>query len=239
MELVRLNKYLKDQDICSRRKADEFIEQGYVLVNGVVVTELGTRVDPLKDIVTLSKKVEEVKQNFKYILLNKPSGYVCTRSDIDGRNIYELLPPIKNLSYAGRLDKDSHGLVILSDDGKFVYNVMGREFELEKEYIVRVNKPLTDNFLLQMSNGSIKLDGRQLKPAHVEQINDYVFKIVLTEGINRQIRRMAENQGYRVEDLKRVRIGQIDNKNLLIGEYRLLKIEEINSLKKILVQGKK
>lgn len=232
METVRLNKHLKDLGICSRRKADEFIAKGYIKVNGEVVTELGFRVDPEADKIELLPQLEEEKSKFRYILLNKPRGYVCTKSTIDGENIFSLLPKVEGLTYAGRLDKDSHGLIIVSNDGKFVYAVAGNEFATEKEYIVRVNKDLTENFLEQQANGSIKLDGRFVKPAQVEQINPIVYKIVLVEGINRQIRRMAENQGYWVEDLKRVRIGNVTNKDLKLGEWRDLSEDEIKQLYK-------
>ncbi len=230
MGLVRLNKYLKDLDICSRRKADEFIAKGYVFVNGVMITELGYKVNPLLDKVELSPELAAEKAGFCYIVLNKPRGFVCTKSTIDGDNIFSLLPKIDDLTYAGRLDKDSHGLVVVSNDGKFVYNIAGKEFGIEKEYIVRVDHNITANFLLQQSNGSIRLEGKRVRPAKVEQINLTTYRIILTEGINRQIRRMAENQGYRVIDLQRVRIGKITAANLKVGQWRDLTESEIKCL---------
>ena len=224
---MRLNKHIKDLGICSRRQADKFIASGYVLVNGKVVTEMGVTVDPDNDILTLTAKVDQAISEFRYILLNKPVGYVCSKSSLDGKNIFELLPEIKNLTYAGRLDKNSHGLLILSSDGKFVYGVAASEFP--KEYIVRVNKPITKNFLVQQGNGSIRLDNKQLKQAIVEQVDDFNYKIILTEGVNRQIRRMAENQGYIVTDLKRIRINKITDAHLKIGSWRNLTIQEISS----------
>ncbi len=225
--MVRLNKHLKDLGICSRRQADEFIANGYVLVNGKVVTEMGCKVDPDNDVVTVTAKVDEAISGFRYVLLNKPVGYVCSKSTLDGKNIFELLPEIKNLTYAGRLDKDSHGLLILSSDGKFVYIVAASEFP--KEYVVRVNKPITKNFLIQQGNGSIRLDNKQLKQAIVEQVDDFTYKIILTEGVNRQIRRMAENQGYIVTDLKRIRINQISDTSLKIGSWRDLTSQEVST----------
>jgi 23S rRNA pseudouridine2604 synthase len=225
--MIRLNKHLKDLGICSRRQADEFITNGYILVNGKIVTKLGLKVDPLCDIVTVSPRLNQVIADFRYILLNKPIGYVCSKSTLDGKNIFELLPNIKNLTYAGRLDKDSHGLIILSNDGKFVYKVAASDFP--KEYIVRVNKPITNNFLLQLSNGSIRLDNKQLKPAITDKIDDFTYRIILNEGVNRQIRRMAENQGYEVVDLKRVSINQITDSILKPGAWRELSQEEISS----------
>lgn len=227
MSPVRLNKYLKDLGICSRRKADEFIEKGYIKVNGTVVTELGFKINPDTDKLEVSPELDEEKSQFRYILLNKPIGYVCSKSDLDGRNIFELLPEIDGLTYAGRLDKDSSGLIILSNDGKFVYSVAGSEFEREKEYIVRVNKPITNNYLYYQSNGLIKLDGKQVKPAKVKSINEDSYQIIIKEGMNRQIRRMAENQGYKVVSLTRVRIDKITDANLGLGEWRNLTEAEI------------
>ena len=230
MELVRLNKYLKDNDICSRRKADEFIAKGYVKLNGKVVTELGLKVDPAVDKVEILPELNEEKAQFRYILLNKPKGFVCSKSNIDGKPIFDLLPKIKDLTYAGRLDKDSHGLVILSNDGKFVYKVFGAEFAKEKEYIVRVNRPVTEEYLATQANGSIMLDGKQLKLASVKQIGSNVYKIILTEGVNRQIRRMAEVCDYRVVDLKRIRIDNVNDKNLETGQWRDLSSAEIQKI---------
>lgn len=230
MELVRLNKYLKDKDICSRRKADEFIAKGYIKVNGQVITELGYKVDPILDNIEILPELHQEKSQFEYIVLNKPKGYVCSKSIHDGQNIFELLPPIQGLTYAGRLDKDSRGLLLLSNDGQFVYKVLGKEFECEKEYIVRVDKPITTNFLESISNGSIVLDGKRSRPAKIKQISPLVFGIILTEGINRQIRRMAENQGYRVLDLERVRIGSIRDRSLSKGQWRYLTKAEISTI---------
>lgn len=228
--LIRLNKYLKDMNICSRRKADDFIIKGFIKVNNIVITELGYKVDPNVDKIEISPELAQEKAKFRYILLNKPKGYVCSKSTIDGKTIFELLPKINDLTYAGRLDKDSHGLLILSNDGKFVYNIAGCEFKLEKEYIVRVNKPLTLDYLDMQSNGSIKLDGKQVRRAQVEAIDNTTYKIILTEGINRQIRRMAENQGYKVLDLERVRISHIKTNSLKTGKWRNLTTEEISSI---------
>ncbi|MBP9742278.1 MAG: rRNA pseudouridine synthase, partial [Burkholderiales bacterium] len=181
MELIRLNKYLKDMGICSRRQADEFISLGYVTVNGQVITEMGLKVNPDLDKVVLLPILNQKISQFSYILLNKPTGYVCSKSTVDGKNIFELLPPLNNLTYAGRLDKDSHGLIILSNDGKFVYRVSGSEFAKEKEYVVRVHKPITPNFLRQQSNGSIQLDGRLVKCSTTKFINNYTYSIILIE----------------------------------------------------------
>ena len=230
MELVRLNKYLKDQDICSRRKSDEFIAKGYIKVNGQVITELGFKLNPLLDKVELSPELTLEKQQFRYIVLNKPKGYVCSKNREDGKPIFDLLPIVKDLTYAGRLDKDSHGLVILSNDGKFVYKVFGAEFAKQKEYIVRVNKAVTAEYLVKQANGSIELDGKLLRPAQVKQIGTHAYKITLTEGVNRQLRRMAEVCDYRVVDLKRIRIDNIGDRGLETGEWRELTAGEIKQV---------
>jgi pseudouridine synthase len=230
VELVRLNKYLKDQDICSRRKADEFIAKGYIKVNGQIITELGFKLNPLLDKVELSPELTLEKQQFRYIVLNKPKGYVCSKNREDGKPIFDLLPVVKNLTYAGRLDKDSHGLVILSNDGKFVYKVFGAEFAKQKEYIVRVNKAVTAEYLAKQANGSIELDGKLLRPAQVKQIGTHAYKITLTEGVNRQLRRMAEVCDYRVVDLKRIRIDNIVDRGLETGEWRELTAGEIKQV---------
>lgn len=228
-QLIRLNKYLKDGNYCSRRKADEFIAKGYVKVNGQIITEMGHKVNPQVDVVEVLPQLNQEVSQFSYFLLNKPKGYVCSKSTLDGKTIFELLPKnIQGLTYAGRLDKDSKGLVIVSNDGKFVYKVAGNEFKLEKVYIVKVNKPITDNFIKAQANGSIILDGRRVRRAKVSLINDTTYSITLTEGINRQIRRMAQNQGYDVIDLVRISIGSIGDKGLKLGEFRVLTLDEIN-----------
>jgi 23S rRNA pseudouridine2604 synthase len=230
MELIRLNKYLKDTGICSRRKADEFIANGHIKVNGRVITELGYKINLQTDKVEVLPEVNNIISEFKYIVLNKPKGYVCSKSDLDGKTIFELVPNIENLTYAGRLDKDSQGLIILSNDGKFVYNVAGNEFNCEKEYLVRVDKIVTPEYLYQQSCGNIRLNGKAVRPAKTEYVSDYLYNITLTEGMNRQIRRMAENQGYKVTQLKRLRIGTITDHNISLGKWRYLTHDEIKSL---------
>lgn len=230
MELIRLNKYLKDAGICSRRKADEFIANGHIKVNGQIITELGYKINPQTDKVEVLPEVNKIISEFKYIILNKPKGYVCSKSNLDGKTIFELVPDIENLTYAGRLDKDSQGLIILSNDGKFVYNVAGNEFNCEKEYLVRVDKTVTPEYLYQQSCGNIRLNGKAVRKAKTEYVSDYLYKITLTEGMNRQIRRMAENQGYKVTQLKRLRIGTITDHNISLGKWRYLTLDEINSL---------
>jgi 23S rRNA pseudouridine2604 synthase len=230
MELIRLNKYLKDTGLCSRRKADEFIAEGLIKVNGNIVTELGFKINPQTDSIEIMEQVNHIISKFKYILLNKPKDYVCSKSTLDGKTIFELVPSIKQLTYAGRLDKDSQGLIILSNDGKFVYKVAGSEHQLEKEYLVSVDKPISNEYLKQQASGNIRLNGKPVRRAKVRLVNEYMYKIVLTEGMNRQVRRMAENQGYYVTDLKRIRIGSIIDDDLAVGEWRYLSNDEVRQL---------
>ena len=228
--LVRLNKYLRDSGLCSRRKADEFIEKGYIKINGAVITDLGSKINPEIDKIEILDGAHQEKSQFRYILLNKPKGYVCSKNDEDGIPVFELVPQIDGLTYAGRLDKESHGLVILSNDGEFVYKVAGAEFGKEKEYLVRVKQELTADFIKNQSNGSLIIDGKQVKPAKVKQIGTHVYKIILTEGINRQIRKMAEAMGYNIIDLKRIRIDNITDKDMNSGEWREISADEINKI---------
>ena len=233
MSLVRLNKHLKDIGLCSRRKADEFIANGFIKVNGAVICELGYKINPLQDVVTISNDAHKVINEFVYIVLNKPIGYVCSRDANEGKTIYDLLPSdiTDNLAYAGRLDKDSSGLVILSNDGKFVYSVFNKLEECEKEYLVTVNKPIHDEYLYQQSHGLIRLDGKIVRRAKVWQTGIKSYGMILTEGMNRQIRRMAENQGYVVTKLKRVRIGSVTDHGLDLSTWRFLTADEIGFFK--------
>lgn len=228
--LIRINKYLKDTGLCSRRMAEIFIIKGYISINGTVITNLATKINPLVDKVEISPLAYQETQEFVYILLNKPKGYVCSKNPIDGKLVFELVPEIQGLTYAGRLDKDSHGLIVLSNDGKFVYKLSGSEFYKEKEYVVKVNKPVTEEYLQQQRNGSLVIDGKQVKPAKVEQVNSYVYKIILTEGINRQIRKMAKALDYNVVDLKRIRIDNLTENGLDLGKWRYITPDEIKEI---------
>lgn len=230
MDLVRLNKYLKDLGLCSRRQADEFIAKGYVKVNGQIVSELGLKINPQLDVVEALPALAATTAQFRYLLLNKPKGYVCSKSRADGQPIFELLPAIKGLAYAGRLDKDSHGLVLLSNDGQFVYKAFAAEFAKEKEYLVRVNKPVTAAYLATQAEGSIVLDGKTVRPARVKQTAGNEYRIILTEGLNRQLRRMAEVCAYRVLDLQRIRIAHIKDNQLASGAWRELSLAEVKQM---------
>jgi 23S rRNA pseudouridine2604 synthase len=230
LKLIRINKYLKDSGLCSRRMAETFILKGYISVNNQVITDLATKINPKYDKVSISPLAYKETEEFCYILLNKPKGYVCSKNRSDGKLIFDLVPNIKNLTYAGRLDKDSHGLVVLSNDGQFVYKLLGNEFNKEKEYIVRVDKPITKQYLDTQSNGTLIIDNQPIRPAKVQQIGSHVYKIILTQGINRQIRKMANALGYNVIDLKRIRIDILTDNGLSLNKWRYLTQKEVKQI---------
>lgn len=227
---IRLNKYLKDKGIASRRKADEFISKGYIRVNGKVVTELGFRVDEDKDKIEISEELNEEKKKYRYIVLNKPAGYVTSKSENEGKSVFSLLPEIEGLTYAGRLDKESKGLLIFSNDGEFIFGITYPEFEKEKEYRVVVDEAVTEEALNKMRKGMM-IDGKLTKQAVVEKTGDYSFNIILNEGMNRQIRKMAKRVGYEVIELTRFRIKSILSNDIKIGTWRELTKEEVEDLK--------
>src|SRR5262245_26716430 len=238
-EIVRLSKLMASRGICSRREADAFIEQGLVLVNGVVVNQLGAKVAPDVEI-TLSPQGVKKQKRLISIILNKPVGYVSAQPEpgyapairlITAANQFgkpdERLKPehLKGLAVAGRLDIDSQGLLLFTQDGRLAKKIIGEDSHIEKEYIVRVEGFLPDDRLQSLRSG-LDLDGRQLKPAQVEWINRDQLRFVLREGRKRQIRRMCNLVGLKVAGLKRVRIGKIKLGNLPEGKWRFLEPEE-------------
>jgi 23S rRNA pseudouridine2604 synthase len=238
---VRLSKLMSERGICSRREADVYIESGQVLVDGKIVSTLGTKVSPDVSIKLLPKAQNE--QNKKVtILLNKPLGYVSTQPEKGYREALELilgenqekssntdpeLKPshLKKLAVAGRLDIDSKGLLVFSQDGTLVKQLIGPLSELEKEYIVRVAEEVTPSMIEKLSFG-LELDGRSLKRARVDLLEPSLIRFCLKEGKKRQIRRMCELVGLKVIGLKRVRIGKVCLGNLPEGKWRFLKPDE-------------
>jgi 23S rRNA pseudouridine2604 synthase len=238
-ETVRLSKLMAQRGLCSRREADAFIEQGLVSVNGVVIDRLGTKVAPDVDIMLASQAVKKQKELIT-IILNKPVGYVSAQPEPGyipaiklitianqfGRENKRLRPEhLKGLAVAGRLDIDSQGLLLFTQDGRMAKKIIGKEGRVEKEYIVRVQGALPDENL-QLLRSGLKLDGRPLKPAQVEWINRDQLRFVLREGRKRQIRRMCDLVGLKVVGLKRVRIGKIKLGDLPEGKWRFLRSEE-------------
>lgn len=223
-EEKRLNKFISETGFCSRREADKLIEQGRVTINGHK-PEMGTKVTELDEVCVDGKPIG-AKPRTIYIALNKPTGITCTTErDIPG-NIVDFIGHSKRIFPIGRLDKPSDGLIFLTNDGDIVNKILRAGNNHEKEYVVRVDKPITDDFIKQMSNGVNILDTVTL-PCKVTQETKFSFRIVLTQGLNRQIRRMCEALGYEVYKLRRVRIMNITLDGLPNGEWRYLSDEEV------------
>lgn len=233
---VRLSKVMSERGLCSRREADGLISRGMVKVDGVIVSQLGTRISPNARIEIVGVAKAQLKEKVT-ILINKPVGYVSsqpekgykaavelvTRENLDPTETREFQGKHTNgLAPAGRLDIDSQGLLVLTQDGVVAKTLIGENSEVEKEYLVRVSGSLSDAELKRLNNGSIVLDGRRLRPAKVEWLNEDQLRFVLQEGMKRQIRRMCEEVGLKVVGLKRVRIGKVMLGNLPEGKWRYL-----------------
>ncbi|MDF2933491.1 MAG: rluF [Chryseobacterium sp.] len=234
MEKTRINKYLSEVGFCSRRAADKLLEEGRITINGKV-PEMGTKISD-EDVVEVDgKPIRDSEDKPIYIAFNKPVGIVCTtdtKREID--NIIEYINHPKRIFPIGRLDKPSEGLILLTNDGDIVNKILRGKNNHEKEYLVRVDKPLNTKFLEKMRNGVPILD-TVTKKCEVERIDDMTFRIVLTQGLNRQIRRMCEFLGYEVKKLKRIRIMNI-KLDLPLGKWRDLTDEELSELN-ILLDG--
>lgn len=225
MEKTRINKYLSEVGFCSRRAADKLLEEGRITINGII-PELGTKISD-EDIVEVDgKPIRESQEKPIYIAFNKPVGIVCTTDTKRERdNIIEYINHPKRIFPIGRLDKPSEGLILLTNDGDIVNKILRAQNNHEKEYLVRVDKPLNTKFLDKMRNGIPILD-TVTKKCEVERIDDMTFRIVLTQGLNRQIRRMCDFLGYEVKKLKRIRIMNI-KLDLPLGKWRDLTEEEL------------
>lgn len=230
---MRLNNFISSTGLCSRREADEMIKQKKVKVNGQIV-ELGYIVKP-DDKVEVNGKVLEEKKDHVYIALNKPVGITCTTERHVEGNIIDFVNYPERIFPIGRLDKDSEGLILLTSDGSIVNEILREENNHEKEYIVMVNKKITSSFIKNMSRGvkiynPVKNEYTITKSCKVFKINDRTFKIILSQGLNRQIRRMCNQLGYKVISLKRIRIMNISLKDLPVGKWRYLTEEELKSI---------
>ena len=231
--MVRLNKYLSDAGVCSRREADRLIESGRVTVDGKMASP-GTKVEPGQE-VQIGKKV--IKNHTEKIVLavNKPAGIVCTEDKKEKKNIIRYLNYPVRVTYAGRLDKDSEGLLVMTNDGDLINGMMRARYGHEKEYKVTVNQPITDEFVYKMASG-VRIIDREKKmdvitrPCKVEKIGKYTFSIILTQGLNRQIRRMCDAVGYKVTRLVRVRIMNVKLGGLKTGAVRKLTEQELKEL---------
>lgn len=228
-ELIRLNKFLSDAGVCSRREADRLVEQGRVTINGTKAV-MGQKVTIEDDVVVDGNPVSREEERI-LIVFNKPVGIECTTDLTNSDNIIDYIGYPKRIYYVGRLDKNSQGLILLTNDGSLVNKMMKESNYHEKEYMVTVDKPVTDEFVNLMCSGvELKELERTTRPCKVEKIGKHVFRIVLTQGLNRQIRRMCEALGYKVQKLKRIRIMNIELGNLPIGTYRDVTDEELKML---------
>lgn len=224
---MRLNKYISSLNIASRREADKLIQNGNIKINGIVIKNPAIQVLET-DIIECD--INKYKESKIYIKLNKPRGYVVSKNKKEGKPIYKLIENYSNDIYpVGRLDKDSSGLIIFTNDGIFSKKIIGENTKCEKEYYVKTNLDIPDGALKKLEYG-ISLDGKKLKPAEVKRISKNSFYIILTEGKNRQIRRMCSKVGFEVVILKRLRIESILLDNLKEGEFKELNKEEINSI---------
>jgi 23S rRNA pseudouridine2604 synthase len=232
----RLNKFISEKGICSRREADKMIEQGQVTVNGIVAGT-GTKVSRL-DEVRLGGKLLSEKEELVYIALNKPVGITCTTERKIKGNIVDFVNFPKRIFPIGRLDKDSQGLIFLTNDGDVVNKILRAGNNHEKEYIVTVDKPITQEFIHSMSNG-VKILGTITKKCYVKPEGKFVFRIILTQGLNRQIRRMCESIGYHVTKLQRIRIMNVKLSDLPIGRWRYLTKTELSVINELISQSVK
>lgn len=230
-ESVRLNKYLSEAGVCSRREADRLIESGKVTVDGVTA-QMGMRVTA-GQIVKVGKKTVSKQDEMIVLAVNKPKGIVCTEDQRERDSIVRFLNYPVRVTYAGRLDKDSRGLLLMTNNGDIINQMMRAANRHEKEYKVTVDKEITEQFIKKMSEGVQILD-TVTRPCTVKKIGKYTFSIILTQGLNRQIRRMCAAFGYEVKDLVRIRIMNIRLGSLKEGAYRKLTDEELEELYEML-----
>jgi len=230
---MRINKYLCECGICSRREADVMINAGRVFVNGIPA-DPGMQVTE-SDLVTVDSRPVNINKEKTYLAFNKPAGIVCTSDTREPDNIIDFIGYGRRITYAGRLDKDSEGLILLTDDGDLINLLMSASERHEKEYIVSTASDITDAQIKRMAGGlHLEEIGMDTRPCRVEQSGRREFHITLTQGINRQIRRMCKAVDLRVVSLKRVRIANIRLGNLKKGKYRKLSSAELSELKKII-----
>ncbi len=227
--MERLNKYIASCGVCSRRKSDELISSGKVKVNGQVVTNLGEKVSS-KDIVEVDNKLIQKEEKKVYIVLNKPRGYVTTNSDeYNRKNVIDLIDEDVRVYSIGRLDKDTEGLLLLTNDGEFSNKVMHPRNKIEKTYIVTTDTNVTNEQLEKLRNG-VDIGDYITRPAKIKRIGNDKVQIIISEGKNRQVRRMCDSVGINLLNLRRIQVGNILLGNLQSGKYRYLTAKEKNEL---------
>ncbi len=229
MTTMRLQKFLSEAGVCSRRKGEEYIREGRVRVNSRIVTQLGTKVDSEKDRVEFDGKVVALKSEPMYIMLNKPKGYVTSCSHPGEKIVLDLIDIPERVYPIGRLDKDSIGLLILTNDGRLHHRLSHPSFDHEKEYDVTVSKPITDGSLRKIASG-LPMMGTKTRPAKIRRISFIRFRIILQEGRNRQVRRMVRKVGNHVTRLKRIRVSNVKLGRLPEGAWRNLTEKEKEEL---------
>lgn len=235
-KLVRINKFLSESGFCSRREADKLIEQERVTINGVV-PEMGTKISMNDEVRVDGKLIRENTKKPIYLAFNKPVGIECTTNQEVRNNIVDYINYPERIFPIGRLDKASEGLIFMTNDGDIVNKILRARNNHEKEYIVTVNRPITERFIQKMGSGVPILDTVTRK-CKVEQVSKYIFKIILTQGLNRQIRRMCEYLDYEVTALKRIRIINI-SLDVIVGRYRDLTDAEISQLNQLIEPSSK
>lgn len=234
-ESVRLNKYISSSGFCSRREADRYIENGNVMIDGMIA-EIGTKVFHHQEVFVNGTKIVP-KKEFVYIVLHKPTGITCTTDRADSDNIVDYLNYEEPLFPIGRLDKDTSGLILMTNDGDIVNKILRSTYRHEKEYIVSVNADITPTFIKRIQSGvkiynAVANKYQKTKPCNATKIGPRTFNLILTEGMNRQIRRMCTALDYRVVQLKRIRVMNIELKDMEVGTWRYVTKEELKILNK-------
>lgn len=234
---TRINKYLSEVGYCSRREADRLIEQGRVTINGKI-PEMGTKITEGDLVQVDGESITEPKDKPVYLAFNKPIGIVCTTdTGVEKDNIIDFINYPKRIFPIGRLDKPSEGLIFLTNDGDIVNKILRARNNHEKEYIVTVDKPITPEFLIKMRNG-VPILNTVTRKCEVHQVSKYQFRIILTQGLNRQIRRMCEYLDYRVKKLKRIRIMNV-SLDVPVGKWRDLTTSELNEIHRLVRNSSK
>lgn len=225
--MIRLQKFLADAGVASRRQAETLITAGKVTVNGMAVTKLGTTVDADRDVVTCNGEPVTIKTEKVYLAVHKPVGYISSTSDGQGKSILSIIGSKERIYPVGRLDKDSCGLLILTNDGEFTNRLTHARFGAEKEYFVVLDQDLRSEDIKRMEKGMRLPNGTRLRPVKVTMAKNKSARLILTEGVNRQIRRMLGLLGYTVVKLKRIRIGKLELGELKPGKWRNIKPEDV------------
>lgn len=236
-QTVRINKYLSETGYCSRREADKLVEKGKVTINGKVITN-GTQVSKDDKVCVYGKEITKSNEKFVYMAFHKPIGIVCTTDTrVEKNNIIDYINYPKRIFPIGRLDKPSEGLIFMTNDGDIVNKILRARNGHEKEYIVTVNKPITNDFIKKMGNG-IPILGTVTRKCFVEKIDTHTFRIILTQGLNRQIRRMCDFLNFKVKKLKRIRIMNV-RLDVPVGKWRYLTKQELSEINNLTATSKK